>query len=223
VKKQNPDPEEADYWQYNAKTKTVTVFDKQHTVLWTPKIRMAFLTHLIIRVCLEILFLTIAYRLQVLQTNKSYPNLIETWMVPEKYTCYHSNTGKNSPCWQDPEVVCWVARPYEKTILVRYILFIQLLSIFLTLVEMLYFACKWSFKFHLPEDKRPEIAGKLQQYSKVFQSSSVRHRKSNLTQKTPAENPHWKVIKSKNGEDLLLSGPNSEINTSDFVVPIKDF
>ena len=34
------------------------------------------------------------------------------------------------------EVICWVARPYEKTYLVRYMLIMQLISIALTISEV---------------------------------------------------------------------------------------
>ena len=66
------DPESNDYSKFGAKQKTVYVEGKQHTVVWTPQIRMAFIIHLIVRICLEILFIVIAYILQTRQTNKYY-------------------------------------------------------------------------------------------------------------------------------------------------------
>ena len=64
------DDESNDYGKYQAKQKLVTVGDQTYTVVWTPKIRLAFLFHLVLRICLEVIFIIIAYVLQTLQTNK---------------------------------------------------------------------------------------------------------------------------------------------------------
>ena len=58
------------YTKFHAKQKMAIVGEKQYSVIWTPPIRMAFLVHLIVRICLEILFIIIAYILQTKQTNK---------------------------------------------------------------------------------------------------------------------------------------------------------
>ena len=58
------------YSKFHAKQKMTIVGEKQYTVIWTPPIRMAFLVHLIVRICLEILFIILAYILQTKQTNK---------------------------------------------------------------------------------------------------------------------------------------------------------
>ena len=93
---------------------------------------------------------------------------MQVWEVPEKYICGHAITGMNSPCWQDEEVICWVARPKEKTIIVRYMLAMQLLSIALTTLELAYFSCKWSMRFHLPERQRPKISRKVTDFHRYI-------------------------------------------------------
>ena len=110
-----------------------------------------------------------------------------------------SRDQKNGPKWRltflnsKKEVICWVARPHEKTYLVRYMLVMQLISIALTIsevsefwfVEILItrvnlsgyksyfqlslFTIKWSFRLHKPAAKRNPMIRDLNkgQFSKL--------------------------------------------------------
>lgn len=93
------------------------------------------------------------------------------WQVPERYICKHGMSIE-SPCFQDKEVICWVARPREKTYLVRYMLLMQIVSIILTISELIVYTLKWSFRFHKPIEKRSAI---VKDFNKVYlNSSSIR-------------------------------------------------
>ena len=136
--------------------------------------------------------------------------------MPEKYVCDHAKMGKNSPCWQDKEVICWVARPKEKTILVKYMLVMQLLSIFLTTLELVVFSCKWSMRLHLPEPKRPEFTKKVVRLHRYFAYDRT------IVRRRPTSKDLWQGEKGAT-EDLLIapSAPDSDITKCTNVTPIK--
>ena len=121
---------------------------------------------------------------------------MDVWEVPEKYICDHAKIGKNSPCWQDSEVICWVARPKEKTILVKYMLVMQLLSIFLTTLELAVFSCKWSMRLHLPERQRPDFSRKVVSMHRYLVYDTVRHRPTKKSSTWKSSEPYT--------EDLLI-------------------
>ena len=56
------------------------VNDKYHEIIWTPQIRMAFVLHLILRTCLELLFLAFTYLLQYEQNGRNQ-NSVSTWSL----------------------------------------------------------------------------------------------------------------------------------------------
>ena len=61
-------------------------------------------------------------------------------------------------------------------------LVMQLLSIALTGLELLVFSCKWSLKFHLPEQRRPPLSHRVSSIHQYLSTNQkVRRRpKSNL-------------------------------------------
>ncbi|CAG5090950.1 Oidioi.mRNA.OKI2018_I69.PAR.g12783.t1.cds [Oikopleura dioica] len=132
--------------QFGAKQKK-SYFDgkdyKEDSYYWTREERICYIFHLIIRLILELLFIAFAYWIQVQQTQKT--NFWDVWEVPERFVCEHASKAddpKLSPCWADETVTCWIARPREKSLAVKYMFGIQLVSIFLTVAELLFEATK---------------------------------------------------------------------------------
>jgi len=59
-------------------------------------------------------------------------------------------------------VPCWIARPVEKTILVRGMLILAIFSIFLSICEIIFVTTKWGVtQRHLPVDSRSKFAQRL--------------------------------------------------------------
>lgn len=107
---------------------------------------------------LEIICLIFNYHLQVLQSNKYFPEntLKDAFSVPYKYIC-ELNLEKRSgilnnfsskedfeelknnpelwPCAQQNEVSCWTSRPEEKTLFVRYMVFTAIFSICISILD----------------------------------------------------------------------------------------
>lgn len=93
------------------KIKTNVTTDGVSEVVWTPKIRMIYILHLIAKFAIECVFFYLSYLLQIQQSKKT--GLAGFW-VPEKYECTHGETEENSACSQNPLIPCWVSRPWEK-------------------------------------------------------------------------------------------------------------
>ena len=76
------------------------------------------------------------------------------WTVPEYYNC-EDGLNAESACFADKTVSCWVARPVEKTILIRGMLTMALISILLSILEAVYVSLKWGvYQKHKPKDQR---------------------------------------------------------------------
>ncbi|CBY43130.1 unnamed protein product [Oikopleura dioica] len=118
-----------------------TYFDgkdyRQGTYFWTVEEKICYMFHLIIRKA----------RRKVQQNKKS--DFWDVWEVPERFVCEHGKTVSEprlSPCWTDETVTCWIARPREKTLAVKYMFGIQILSIILTVTELIFETTKWASK-----------------------------------------------------------------------------
>ena len=124
----------------NKKTITNTNVEE---VMWTPRIRLIYIIHLIFRFGLEVFFLYLTYLLQKQQSKKA--GIAALW-VPEKYECTHGATEASSACSQNPLIPCWVSRPWEKTIFLHYMLIVTILSIFVCFAEVIYVMMRTSSK-----------------------------------------------------------------------------
>ena len=100
---------------------------------------------------------------------------MDVWYVPEKFICTHMQTAEESPCYQDNEVVCWVARPKEKTIILIYMVVVFMVSTSLTLIEVVYVTIKWSCRFHQDFDDRPPITQAFTKQRMKFDSEYQRY------------------------------------------------
>ena len=61
-------------------------------------------------------------------------NLVQVWVVPQRYLCTFGADVANYACSQDKEVPCWVSRPWEKTIFLLYMLSMGLVAIIVIMV-----------------------------------------------------------------------------------------
>jgi hypothetical protein len=120
---------------HKKKTKTTITKDGAQDVVWTPRIRLIYVVHLIFKLVIEAVFLYFSYILQKQQSKKS--GMAAMW-VPEKYECTHGDTEENSACSQNPLIPCWVSRPWEKTIFMLYMTSVTVISILLCLMEFVY-------------------------------------------------------------------------------------
>ena len=102
-------------------------------------VHFGYLLHCIAKIIFELIALYFAYWLQFQQSQKL--PFFECFTVPEKYVCKHAEDFYDnpafSPCSQQEEVSCWVSRPKEKQLFLRYMLFTTFLSIFLAAVDFL--------------------------------------------------------------------------------------
>ena len=71
------------------KVKTSITQDGVTEVIWTPKIRLIYILHLIFKFGLECLFFYLSYLLQIQQSKRTG---IAGFWVPEKYECTHGET-----------------------------------------------------------------------------------------------------------------------------------
>jgi len=125
------------------KVKTTTDMGGLSQVIWTPQIRMWYVAHLIAKFFLEIIFIYLYYLLQKQQSKQSG---FAAWYVPEKYVCTHGAEMENFACSQNAEIPCWVSRPWEKMMMMWYMLSISVLSAVLALVELVWVLTRISVK-----------------------------------------------------------------------------
>jgi len=107
------------------------------SVIFTKKIKQAYILSCLSKFVMETFFVYLTYLVQT-QQSKAYG--LEGFMVPERYVCTHAGDyteGGNSACGQNDEIICWVSRPFEKQIFLIYMLFVNGISLFLSLIEML--------------------------------------------------------------------------------------
>ena len=78
----------------------------------------------ITRFVTETVGLYLSYWLQTKQTKET--GWLNVWNVPDKYICTYGTLDSHNACSQDTEIPCWISRPREKTIIIRYLLVVQL-------------------------------------------------------------------------------------------------
>lgn len=132
------------------KTKIGNVKKKQTTeqlglteVIWTPRIRLWYVIHLVAKFVTEIIFIYLFY---ILQQQQSKQTGLAAWYVPEKYVCSYGAEINNYACSQNSEIPCWVSRPWEKMVMMVYMLSVSIISALLVLVEMVWVATRISVK-----------------------------------------------------------------------------
>ncbi|CBY15042.1 unnamed protein product [Oikopleura dioica] len=118
------------------KTRKDLVEETTVEVVWSPSLRRWYVIQSFAKMLLEIFGLVGLYFLQVQQTKTT--NLIEVWVVPQRYLCTFGADVPNYACSQDKEVPCWVARPWEKTIFLLYMLSMGLVSIVVIMLDLGY-------------------------------------------------------------------------------------
>lgn len=175
--------------------KKLTVTNGSETVLvtWTPRIRLIYVTHLIFKLIIEIVFLYFSYLLQRQQSKKS--GLKALW-VPEKYECTHGETEENSACSQNPLIPCWVSRPWEKTIFMLYMTSVTCISICICLAEFVYVLTRTTRK---SVQRRAETCIKQKSmidpmlhppYNGTMASSTISHYSNGCARKDKRIYPH---------------------------------
>jgi len=136
-------------------------------VVWTPRIRIWYIVHLVAKFFMELIFIYLYYLLQQQQSKQSG---FAAWYVPEKYVCTHGAEIDNYACSQNSEIPCWVSRPWEKMAMMVYMLSIAFLSATLTLVEVIWVTTRITVK----GNKRRKLKKKEKRnYSKRVSSQSL--------------------------------------------------
>ena len=157
------------YKKKTAQDRLGRTIGEEPEIIWTTKIKLVYVIHCILKVMIELVFIVLYYGLQRAQTDNLFhdgPSFFgdfwndgsvfgRTWFVPEKYVCdtsEHEDIDESinkhlikkttfSACHQQRQVACWVSRPYEKTILVKYrrkIINLKLVLIFLFISSISY-------------------------------------------------------------------------------------
>lgn len=116
----------------------VDVMSKKNVQIhWSPRVRLYYVLHVIVRLAMEIVFFYTTYLLQTYQTKKT--GMFEVWFVPDTYDCtYGMMTDTTNACSQDRQIPCWVSRPAEKSLFVLYMLAAQLLCCILGLLDIMF-------------------------------------------------------------------------------------
>lgn len=141
------------------KTKKTTDQQQLVEVIWTPRIRIWYVIQCIMKFFLEIIFIFLYY---ILQKQQSKKDGFAAWMVPEKYVCTYGADIDNFACSQNSEIPCWVSRPYEKMVMMWYMLTVSALSGILCLVECLWVTTRISVKANKrKKERRQQKAGLL--------------------------------------------------------------
>lgn len=141
------------------KTKKTTDQAQLIEVVWTPQIRIWYVVHCFAKFILEIVFIYLYYILQKQQSKKEG---FAAWHVPEKYVCSYGDEVDNYACSQNSEIPCWVSRPYEKMVMMWYMLTIAATSAFLCLVECVWVTTRISVKSNKRKrERRTQKAGLL--------------------------------------------------------------
>jgi len=140
------------------KTKIGMVKKKQTTdqlalteVIWTPKIRVWYIVHLVAKFVMEIVFIYLFYLLQQQQSKGSG---FDAWFVPEKYVCTYGGDVANYACSQNAEIPCWVSRPWEKMVMMFYMLAVSVLSALLVLIEVAWVTTRISVRSNRRKKQR---------------------------------------------------------------------
>jgi len=133
------------------KVKEVYREGEKKEIVQTNKIKVAFIVSLVVRLGMEILFTYFGYSLFNIVGDESTPGtglFTFLWMrVPGRYHCkelvHGVETELSTACNQHLDgkgfVPCWVSRPYEKTVFLRYMNIVSFVCMLLTLCEIFNF------------------------------------------------------------------------------------
>jgi len=132
------------------KMKKVYKEDGAKEVIHTDKIKVSYIISLALRFAMEVLFTHFGYNLFNIEDGSiSEGSLFKyLWMrVPGRFKCGHLNSYDNAvqtACFQHLEnqsgfVPCWVSRPYEKTVFLRYMNILSFICMLITALEIVQF------------------------------------------------------------------------------------
>lgn len=122
-------------------------------VPYTTKIHIAYFISVILRMALEGVFMYLAYEVftAVSRESSKIPNFVPSenfiWFsMPELYMCTKDDPAVETACHQSVfnggKVTCWIPRPWEKTILIRYMNILSVACLILCMAESVYLAVK---------------------------------------------------------------------------------
>jgi len=157
-----------EYMKIENKKKKIGAIKKKQTtdqialteVIWTPKIRVWYIIQLLAKFVLEIVFIFLFYNLQQQQSKQTG---LAAWHVPEKYICTYGGENGNFACSQNDEIPCWVSRPWEKMVMMWYMLAVSCISAILVLVEVAWVLTRVSIKSNKRKrERKREKIGLLQ-------------------------------------------------------------
>ena len=107
-------------------------------ILVSSKLKIMYILHCLVKILIELIFLYLNYLLQAQQSQTydfGFFIFGQTWTVPERYLC---STEKSIACNQQMQAVsCWISRPFEKTMFLKYMVGLTYISIVVSSFEIL--------------------------------------------------------------------------------------
>jgi len=147
------------YGEEGFKEKSKRTLDKPVTVIFTRKIKLAYIVQIICRLFLEVVFFLLTAYLQSFKNMSGYnfgqfDRLLKptsTFYEPERYNCTHAAIGNYmgrgySACAQNTQITCWNNRPWEKQIFMYYMVVMNVICILFTVSELFEVICLESIK-----------------------------------------------------------------------------
>nr|XP_004225771.1 gap junction beta-2 protein-like [Ciona intestinalis] len=137
-------------------------YGRTEAIVISWKIEIAYFVATLLRGLLEAMFIFFAFILfmpNLMQTG-SYTLLDSIWVeVPRMYQCrgesiYVACEQHMLPGNRGGYVPCWVSRPWEKTIFVRYMNIMSAVCLVLTFMESVYLTTKFCRKYFTKKQKR---------------------------------------------------------------------
>merc|ERR1712110_119134 len=141
------------------KKKTTTDQLALTEVIWTPRIRIWYVVHLIAKFIMELVFIYLFY---VLMQQQTQTEGWAAWKVPEKYVCRYGDEVTNAACSQNGEIPCWVSRPREKEAMTYYMLAVAIISTVLIFVEVIWVTTRISVRSNQRKRERRREKSALQ-------------------------------------------------------------
>jgi len=157
------------------------------------KILIANFINLFIRLAIEMIFIFLTAHLFNIKDNESKPVSSFTeffWMsLPGHYLCRDDDDEVKTACYQamldNNYVSCWISRPSEKTIMLRYMNIISVMCVLVTLYDI------FAISFRAFKHRNPAVVPSSESSSELFNSTTYipgSYIKSNL--KASDENKH---------------------------------
>ena len=110
------------------------------TIFANQRVKIAYILHVIMKIFFECLFLYFNFLLQARQSQVYDFGIFifgKTWNVPEVFSCPADQNSSNKACINQKVVTCWVTKPYEKTMLLLYMVSLTYICIFVNLLEII--------------------------------------------------------------------------------------